>query len=83
MMSVMADRVWTTAQLRAELGKYHQELLAAGNHRPSTIATYIQHPERFIAYLEGSYDPRQPQGRNAPDRRRRARIYRRPRLRAP
>jgi len=65
MMSVMADRAWTAAQLRAELGKYHQELIAAGNHRPSTIATYIQDPERFIACVEGSYDPRQPQGRNA------------------
>jgi hypothetical protein len=65
MMSVMAERAWTAAQLRAELAKYHQELITAGNHRPSTIATYIQHPERFIAFLEGSYDPRQPQGRNA------------------
>jgi hypothetical protein len=65
MMSVMADKTWTAAQLRAELDRYHQDLIAAGNHRPSTITTYIQHPERFIAYLEGSYDPRQPQGRNA------------------
>jgi hypothetical protein len=65
MMSVMADGAWTAEQLRAELAKYHRELIAAGNHRPSTIATYIQHPERFIAYLEGNYDPRQPQGRNA------------------
>jgi hypothetical protein len=61
----MTERTWTTVQLRAELTKYHQELVAASNHRPSTIATYIQHPERFIAYLEGGYDPRQPQGRNA------------------
>jgi hypothetical protein len=64
MMSAMTERTWTAAQLRAELATYHQELLAAGNHRPSTIATYIQHPERFIAYLEGSYDPRRRQGRN-------------------
>lgn len=61
----MTDRAYTTTQLRAELERYHRELLAAGNHRPSTIATYIQHPERFIAYLEGTYDPRIPQGRNA------------------
>jgi hypothetical protein len=60
----MTTKTWTTAQLRAELDRYHEALLAAGNHRPSTIATYIQHPERFIAYLEGNYDPRQPQGRN-------------------
>jgi isopenicillin N synthase-like dioxygenase len=65
MMTAMTERMWTGTELRAELAKYHQELLAAGNHRPSTIATYVQHPERFIAYLEGSYDPRQPQGRNA------------------
>jgi hypothetical protein len=61
----MTEPTCTAAQLRAELAKYHQELLAAGNHRPSTIATYIQHPERFIAYLESAYDPRRPQGRNA------------------
>ncbi len=61
----MTPRSWTTDELRQELAKYHQALLAAGNHRPSTISTYIQHPERFIAYLEGRYDPRQPQGRNA------------------
>lgn len=60
----MAEQAWTAAELRAELTKYHQDLVGAGNHRPSTIATYIQHPERFIAYLEGEYDPRQPQGRN-------------------
>jgi hypothetical protein len=64
MMSAMTERTWTAAQLRAELAKYHQALLAAGNHRPSTITTYVQHPERFIAYLEGAYDPRQAQGRN-------------------
>jgi hypothetical protein len=61
----MTEQTWTTAQLRAELARYHRELLAAGNHRTSTVATYIQHPERFIAFLEGDYDPRQPQGRNA------------------
>ncbi len=61
----MAEQAWTAAELRVELARYHQELIAAENHRPSTIATYVQHPERFIAYLEGEYDPRQPQGRNA------------------
>jgi hypothetical protein len=64
-MRGMTEKTWTAAHLRQELARYHQELIAAGNHRPSTIATYIQHPERFIAYLEGDYDPRQPQGRNA------------------
>lgn len=61
----VTEKSWTAAQLRAKLARYHRELLAAGNHRPSTITTYIQHPERFIAFLEGNYDPRQPQGRNA------------------
>jgi hypothetical protein len=61
----MTKRAWTTAELRDELARYHKALLAAGNHRPSTVTTYVQHPERFIAYLEGEYDPRRPQGRNA------------------
>jgi hypothetical protein len=61
----MAKKAWTAAELRDELARYHEALLAAGNPRPSTVATYVQHPERFIAYLEGSYDPRRPQGRNA------------------
>jgi hypothetical protein len=61
----MTEKTWTAADLRAELARYHAELLAAGNHRPSTVATYVQHPERFIAYLEGTYDPRLPQRRNA------------------
>jgi hypothetical protein len=61
----MTEKAWTTAQLRVELDRYHKALLDSGSHRPSTIATYIQHPERFIACLEGKYDPAQPQGRNA------------------
>lgn len=64
----MTRQSWTTDDLRRELAKYHEALLVAGNHRPSTITTYIQHPERFIAFLEGTYDPRQPQGRNASGR---------------
>jgi hypothetical protein len=61
----MTERTYTTAQLRAELDRYHRELLAAGNKTPSTIGTYVQHPERFIAFLEGAYDPRAGKGRNA------------------
>jgi hypothetical protein len=64
-VDAMTQRAWTTSELRDELDRYHKELLAAGNHRPATISTYVQHPERFIAYLEGHYDPRQVQGRNA------------------
>lgn len=59
---------WTTTQLRGALARYHRELLAAGNHRPTTITTYVQHPERIIVYLEGTYNPRQPPGRNAGQR---------------
>ncbi|MGC5021226.1 hypothetical protein [Micromonospora sp. DT47] len=66
----MTEQSWSTHELRHELARYHAALLAAGNHRPSTISTYIQHPERFIAFLEGSYDPAQPQGRNATGRQR-------------
>jgi hypothetical protein len=61
----MTERTYTTAQLRKELQRYHRELVAAGNHSPSTIGTYVQHPERFIAFLEGVYNPRVARGRNA------------------
>ncbi|MFC7246957.1 hypothetical protein ACFQO7_31150 [Catellatospora aurea] len=60
----MTERSYTTAELRDELHRYHRELVAAGNHTPSTIGTYVQHPERFIAFLEGTYNPRVARGRN-------------------
>ncbi|MBA2707088.1 MAG: hypothetical protein H0U59_04705 [Gemmatimonadaceae bacterium] len=36
--------------------KYETELRKAGKTR-NTIATYVQHPERFINWLVGSYKP--------------------------
>lgn len=61
----MAQKAWTATQLREELTRYHRALVTAGDHRPSTITTYVQHPERFIAYLEGEHYPSQRQSRNA------------------
>lgn len=54
----MTEKTYTIEQLREELDRYHRELVAAGNKRPSTISTYIQHPDRFISFLEGRYNPR-------------------------
>jgi hypothetical protein len=42
---------WTAQELRAALDTYEDELRAAGRTR-NTIHTYIQHPERFINWLE-------------------------------
>jgi hypothetical protein len=48
---------WTEQDLRAALDAYEAELRAAGKAR-NTITTYVQHPERFINWLVGSYKPR-------------------------
>jgi hypothetical protein len=48
---------WTEAELRAALDKYENELRAAGKAR-NTVNTYVQHPERFINWLVGAYQPR-------------------------
>jgi hypothetical protein len=50
---------WSTRELRNELNRYEEELRAAGKTR-NTINTYLQHPERFINWLEGRYRPTQP-----------------------
>jgi hypothetical protein len=47
---------WTEQELRDALSKYETELRKAGKTR-NTIATYVQHPERFINWLVGSYRP--------------------------
>jgi hypothetical protein len=52
----MSNRSWTEAELRAALDRYEAELRSAGKAR-NTIATYVQHPERFINWLVGSYRP--------------------------
>lgn len=44
------------AQLRAELERFEQQLVASGKE-PHTVQTYIDRPERFIKFLEGSYFP--------------------------
>ena len=49
---------WTEAELRAALDEYEDQLRQAGKTR-NTIATYVQHPERFINWLAGSYQPKQ------------------------
>lgn len=48
---------WTESDLRGALDRYEAELRAAGKAR-NTITTYVQHPERFINWLVGSYTPR-------------------------
>lgn len=52
----MSQRVWSEAELREALDQYEAELRRAGKAR-NTIATYVQHPERFINWLIGSYKP--------------------------
>lgn len=52
---------WTEAELRQALDDYEDQLRQAGKAR-NTIATYVQHPERFINWLAGSYQPRQRAG---------------------
>ena len=52
----MNEPSWSARQLRAELDRYEAELRAAGKAR-NTINTYVQHPERFINWLEGRYRP--------------------------
>lgn len=47
---------WSARELRSELNRYEQELRAAGKAR-NTVNTYVQHPERFINWLEGRYRP--------------------------
>jgi hypothetical protein len=48
---------WTERDLREALNRFETELRAAGKAR-NTINTYVQHPERFINWLVGSYTPR-------------------------
>ena len=61
-MALMTDDTrWSTTELRAELNRYEEELRAAGKRR-NTINTYVQHPERFINWLEGRYRPFQGTG---------------------
>ena len=49
---------WSARELKSELNRYEEELRAAGKTR-NTINTYVQHPERFINWLQGRYRPTQ------------------------
>src|ERR1039457_6649359 len=51
-----AEPRWNTRELRGELNRFEEELRASGKTR-NTINTYVQHPERFINWLEGRYRP--------------------------
>jgi hypothetical protein len=59
----MTAQAWTEDELRAALDAYEEELRGAGKAR-NTVATYVQHPERFINWLVGRYRP-QPAERSA------------------
>lgn len=56
-MCMTSHPSWTETDLRDRLNDYEQELRAAGKAR-NTINTYVQHPERFINWLVGTYVPR-------------------------
>lgn len=47
---------WSAEELRDQLDRYEEALRAAGKTL-NTINTYVQHPERFIKWLEGKYRP--------------------------
>jgi len=49
---------WSAQELMSELNLYEEELRAAGKTR-NTINTYVQHPERFIKWLDKRYRPTQ------------------------
>ena len=51
-----SDTRWSAQELRDALTRYEEELRAAGKAR-NTVNTYVQHPERFINWLEGRYVP--------------------------
>ncbi len=53
----MTESCWTEAELRSRLNEYEVALRGAGKAR-NTINTYVQHPERFINWLVGTYVPR-------------------------
>ena len=57
---------WSARELKSALNRYEEELRAAGKTR-NTISTYVQHPERFINWLEGRYRPTQADANWNPD----------------
>ena len=55
-MDETRKQTWTTDELRAELNRYERALRDSGKAR-NTVNTYVQHPERFINFLDGRYRP--------------------------
>ena len=49
-------RVWTIADLEAELKEYEQALRAAGKSE-NTVQTYVDRPARFLRWRAGAYNP--------------------------
>ncbi len=54
-----SEKTWTTSELSEALNVYEQELRDKGLRR-SSINTYVQHPERFIRWLDNNYSPQGP-----------------------
>jgi hypothetical protein len=66
MLRMATEARWSARDLRDELNRYEEELRSAGKTR-NTINTYVQHPERFINWLEGRYRPAQAGPDRKPD----------------
>ena len=60
------ERTWTISELNDSLDIYEQELRDKGLRR-SSINTYVQHPERFIRWLDNNYSPQGPRTANQED----------------
>ena len=60
------ERTWTISELNDSLDVYEQELRDKGLRR-SSINTYVQHPERFIRWLDNNYSPQGPRTANQED----------------
>jgi hypothetical protein len=56
------EETWTIDQLREELKRFEEALVAAGK-KINTINTYVDRAERFVRWLDGTYDPAQEMGR--------------------
>ena len=61
-----SEKTWTTSELSEALNVYEQELRAKALSR-NTINTYVQHPERFIRWLDNNYSPQGPRTANQED----------------
>ncbi len=51
------EHLWTMVDLRAEIDRFAAMLRASGK-RHATIASYVTQSERFVNWLEGTYQPR-------------------------